>query len=113
MDDLVERLSRGGHDVEIVLRSGRTPSAFKACIDRRFVHIKFPGTRGGTELGVPLDIERCDVASADWHLGAGRVHLEGLLTLNFVKIRCVVDVDLASLAGRGGVHLVEADAAVM
>src|SRR6266849_3676419 len=101
MDDLVRRLSEGRHDVEITLRGGRTPAALKACIERRFVHIKFTGTRGGTELGVPLDMDRCNVAAADWQLGTGRIHLEGPLTLNFVKVRCLADVDVASLVGNG------------
>ncbi|MGH9348423.1 MAG: MbtH domain protein [Vicinamibacterales bacterium] len=107
MDDLVRRLSEGQHDIEIVLRAGRTADALKACIDRRFVHVKFTGTRGGTELGVPLDMDRCDVDAADWERGAGRVHLEGPLTLNFVKVRCLADVDLASLAGNGCLAVVE------
>jgi hypothetical protein len=44
---------------------------------------------------------RCDVGRADFACGSGAVHLEGDLALNFVKLRCVIDVDLVSFAGTG------------
>ncbi|MFI6058270.1 hypothetical protein [Streptomyces sp. NPDC051286] len=55
---------------------------------------------------------RCRVASArvggssvrDFVEGTGSVHVEGILTLNYVQVRCVADIDLTSLSGSG--HLV-------
>ena len=52
---LVERLSQGSHRVEASLRPDKTVQLLKECIDRGYVHIRFPDTRGGTELGVRLE----------------------------------------------------------
>jgi hypothetical protein len=101
MDELVTKLSEGRHPVEVVLRAERSAREFLACIERRFVHIKFTGTRGGTELGVPLDWSNCAIDRASFDAGRGQVHLEGLLQLNFVPVRCVADVDVAALSGTG------------
>ena len=100
-DDLVQRLSEGEHPVEAGLRPERTVQALKACIDRDYVHIKFTETKGGTELGVRLDHEATDLSKADLEKGTGAVHLVGDLTLNYVKVRCVADIDLGTLAGTG------------
>jgi hypothetical protein len=65
------------------------------------VHIKFTETRGGTELGIPVDLDRSELAAADFHKETGKLHLVGALTLDFVKVRCVADIDLPSLSGKG------------
>jgi hypothetical protein len=59
-------------------------------------------------LGVRLDREACDFSEADFERGEGHVHLEGGLTLDYVKVRCVADLDLSTLAGKG--HLVKVEA---
>lgn len=103
-DDLVSRLSKGDHLVESSLRPEKTVQALKERIDLGYVHIKFTQTRGGTELGVRLDREALDLSQADFEGQKGTVHLEGELTLNYVKVRCIADIDLQTLAGKG--HLV-------
>jgi uncharacterized protein YbdZ (MbtH family) len=103
-DDLVKRLSEGDHPVEASLRPAKTVQALKERIDLGYVHIKFTGTRGGTELGVRLDPDAIDISQADFENATGTVHLEGGLTLNYVKVRCIADIDLQTLAGTG--HLV-------
>lgn len=65
------------------------------------VFIKFTETRGGTDLGVKLDKEATDLSAADFAAAAGRAHVEGTLTLNDDAVRCVADIDLATLAGTG------------
>jgi hypothetical protein len=75
-----------------------------------YVHVKFTGTRGGTELGVRLDPVALDVSKADFEGASGTVHLEGGLTLNYVKVRCVADIDLQTLTGTGRLVPVEASA---
>jgi hypothetical protein len=35
------------------------------------------------------------------------VHLEGGLILDYVKVRCIADIDLTSLAGQGHLAIVE------
>jgi uncharacterized protein YbdZ (MbtH family) len=108
-ESVVDRLSAGDHPVELGLRPERSVQVLANAIDKGVVHVTFTGTRGGTEIGVPLDRERCDVTTADLQRGRGAIHLEGELSLNFVKVRCVVDVDLATLAGTG--HLIKLTAA--
>lgn len=105
---LVDRLCEGDHPVEAGLRPERTAKLFKEAIDRNYVHVKFTNTRGGTELGVRLDRDACDFNQADFEKGAGLIHIEGGLTLDYVKVRCVADLDLSTLEGRG--HLVRVDA---
>jgi uncharacterized protein YbdZ (MbtH family) len=100
-DDLVSRLSKGEHLVESSLRPEKTVQALKERIDLGYVHIKFTETRGGTELGVRLDREALDLSHADFEGQKGTVHLEGELTLNYVKVRCIADINLQTLAGKG------------
>jgi uncharacterized protein YbdZ (MbtH family) len=105
---LVDRLCEGDHSVEAGLRPEKTVKLFKEAIDRNYVHIKFTKTRGGTELGVRLDREACDFSQADFDNGSGTVHVEGNLTLDYVKVKCIADIDLATLEGVGHLEKVEA-----
>lgn len=101
VEDLVDRLSKGNHPVEVSLRPERNLRSFKESIDRGYVHIRFTGTRGGTELGVRLDREAGETRQADFTGETGTVHLVGDLTLNYRKVRCLADIDLATLTGQG------------
>jgi uncharacterized protein YbdZ (MbtH family) len=103
-DSLVSRLSKGRHKVESSLRPEKTANALKERIDLGYVHVKFTETKGGTELGVRLDRDATDLSQADFENQSGTVHLEGDLTLDYVKVRCIADIDLQTLAGQG--HLV-------
>jgi uncharacterized protein YbdZ (MbtH family) len=98
---LVEKLCVGDHSVIASLRPEKTVKAFKDRIDMGYVHIKFTETKGGTELGIRLDQDALDLSRADFENQAGSAHLEGELTLDYVKVRCVVDLDLKTLAGKG------------
>jgi hypothetical protein len=108
---LVDRLCEGRHPVEVGLRPEKTVKLFKEAIDRDYVQIKFTETKGGTELSVKLRREGCDFSQADFENGTGSVHVEGDLTLDYVKVRCVADVDLATLKGEGHLIKVSADSA--
>jgi len=105
---LVDRLCEGDHPVAVGLRPEKTVKVFKEAIDRNYVHIKFTDTKGGTELGIALDNGACDFTGADFEKGAGSVHIEGGLTLDYVKVKCVADIDLRTLEGKG--HLVKVEA---
>jgi len=107
-DDLVQRLCAGAHAVEVVLRPERSAQALKACIDLGYVHIKFVNTNGGTELGVRLEPNALDLGAADFARQSGHVHLVGGLTLNYVPVRCIADIDLTTLTGQGYLRPVEA-----
>ncbi len=104
MNELVQRLAEGDHPVTV---GGPQPSLqeFRKRIEEiGYVFIKFTATQGGTDLGVRVDKTRTDVGTADFESGSGTVHVEGTLTLNYVKVRCIADIDLATLNGTG--HLV-------
>jgi uncharacterized protein YbdZ (MbtH family) len=102
---LVDSLSTGDHAVEVELRPEKTVKLFKEAIDRDYLHIKFVETKGGTELGFRLDRSTSDFSAADFENGKGMAHVEGNLTLDYVKVKCVADIDLRSLKGKG--HLVK------
>jgi len=107
--ELVERLCVGDHPVKVIIRPHETVAGFKERIEMGHVHIQFTDTRGGTEAGVRLDATATDVSKADFEAAQGTVHLEGMLTLNYVPVRCVADVNLATLEGQG--HLVSLEPA--
>ena len=106
---LVENLCVGDHPVEVGLRPDRTAKLFKEAIDRNYIHIKFTKTKGGTELGFRLNRDTSDLSAADFENAKGTVHVEGVLTLDYVQVKCVADIDLSTLAGNG--HLVKVEAA--
>ena len=104
---LVKRLAQGSHPIAAELRPEPSVQALREGIDRGHVHIKFTATRGGTELGVRLDRAACDVSRADFDNQTGTVHLEGGLTLDYVKVRCIADLDLPTLVGQGHLEIVD------
>jgi hypothetical protein len=104
MNDLVQRLSQGSHAVTV---GGPQPSLaeFRQRVENMgYVFIKFTGTQGGTDLGVRVDKAATDLGQANFDRRSGIAHIEGNLTLNYVKVRCVADIDLSTLDGTG--HLV-------
>ena len=70
-----------------------------------YVLVKFTQTRGGTELGFPLDRDATDLSGANFDEGTGTVHVEGHLILNDDPVRCIADIDLATLNGTGRLAL--------
>ncbi len=104
MNELVERLAQGEHPVMV---GGPQPSLseFQQRIEEMgYVFIKFTETRGGTDLGVHVDKGATNTHQANFEQATGTVHIEGTLTLNYVKVRCIADIDLATLRGSG--HLI-------
>lgn len=99
MSELVQRLAKGSH--KLVYSRAKSVEDLKDAIDRGYVLLKFTETRGGTELGVPLDAAKCDWAQANFAAGQGRIHLEGQLELDYVPVRMIADLDLATLSGEG------------
>lgn len=107
MDDLTRQLADGTHPVTV---GGPQPSVEDLrhrVEDIGYAFVKFTGTKGGTDLGVRLDRAACETGSADFAAGTGSVHLEGTLYLNDDPIRCIADIDLATLDGTGHVVVVE------
>lgn len=107
MNGFVERLAQGDHPVTV---GGYQPSVegLKKRIEEiGYVFIKFTDTRGETDLGVHVDKVATNLRGGDFEQAVGRVHMEGALTLNYVPVRCVVDIDLATLNGTGHLMIVE------
>jgi uncharacterized protein YbdZ (MbtH family) len=98
---LVDRLCEGDHLVEVGLRPERTARLFKEAIDRNYVHIKFTQTKGGTEVGFRLDRDTSVFGAADFESGTGIAHVEGNLILDYASVKCVADIDLSTLQGKG------------
>jgi hypothetical protein len=99
MDELVLHLSTGEHPATV---GGPNPSLaeFQQRVEEMgYVFIKFTDTRGGTDLGVRVDKSATDLSRASFDQHTGIAHIEGTLTLNYVKVRCLADIDLATLTG--------------
>lgn len=112
MDELVQRLSSGDHEVTV---GGPNPSLgeFKERLtDIQHVFIKFTGTDGGTDLGMAVDTSATVLDGADFEKGEGTVHVEGELRLNYVPVRCVADIQLAGMSGSGRLVVLEEEPAL-
>jgi hypothetical protein len=107
MSDLPDRLSQGNTKVTYRARRGDARAELKEAIDRKYVHVLFTETQGGTELGFPLDEEQSDLSGADWERGEGTIRLAGDLKLDGVPVRCVAEIDLASVEGVGRLEVRE------
>ena len=106
MFDLVQYLANGSHPVVV---GGPEPSLddLKERLNTMlYAFVKFTDTQGGTDLGVAVDPESTDLSGANFESATGTVHIEGTLTLDFVHVRCVAEIDLATMAGSG--HLIMA-----
>ena len=104
MNELTQRLTveqpviMGGADPTVEELRNRTG-------EMGYVLVKFTETRGGTELGFPLDRDKSDISKADFDSGTGTVHVEGNLILNDDPVRFIADIDLATLKGTGRLAL--------
>ena len=100
MSDLVQFLCNGEHPVVVNPRQ-KTREGIKECVARGFLLIKFTDTRGGTELGVPIDQNRSDLGGIESDDGSTEIRVVGDLELDFVPVTCVARIDLATLEGEG------------
>jgi hypothetical protein len=108
MDDLTQRLTS---DQPVVV-GGPQPTLEelkKRVTEIGHAFIKFTETHGGTDLGIRVDRAACDLSEADFENGSGTVHVEGTVILNDDPVRCVANLDLATLKGTG--HLVPVEMA--
>jgi uncharacterized protein YbdZ (MbtH family) len=103
-ESLVERLAKGTHPVRMTLSRNNDISEIRQAISRGYTFVEFTGTKGGTELGIKLIPEACDLSSVSFEDRAGTLVLSGSLVLDSVPVRCNATIDLATLTGMG--HLV-------
>src|SRR5947209_8624779 len=104
MSELVRKLSQGEHRIEVSIRPDRTPKALLGCIQKGYVHLKFPETQGGTDLYVPLDMVETRLNDANFEMGTGSIELVGKLTLDYRDVKCRAVIDLATMNGYGNLQ---------
>lgn len=108
MSKLVEHLSEGKHPV-VIAESRNSLVEFRQRVEEMgYVFVTFSQTQGETRLGIRVDKNTTDLSHADFEHGTGMVHLEGLVTLDYVRVRCVADIDLSTLRGSGHLVVLEA-----
>jgi hypothetical protein len=100
MNELVQRLSEGQHAVDFESRT-KELKGIKERIDNGFVFVTFTQTMGGTELGINIEPELTDLSKTDFEQGNGTFQVSGTCTLNYQKVRCIADIDLATRKGIG------------
>ncbi len=105
INELVKRLSEGKHEVVIGHRD-EPYEEIKERIEDGYIHIKFTQTRGGTELGINVDLESTNLKDLDFTKGEGLLHIEGATNLNYNAVRLIADIDLASRKGEGYLEVV-------
>lgn len=98
---LVDRLSLGDHKIVVSQQPEPTVKALKEAVDSGYVRVKFTETEGGTELGFKVDAGASDLTGANFDEGTGKVRLVGGLTLDYVKVSCIAEIDLKTLDGVG------------
>ena len=106
INELVQRLSEGKHEVVIGHRD-ESYEEIKQRIEDGYIHIKFTQTRGGTELGINVDLNNTNLKELDFNKGEGLLHIEGTTNLNYNDVRCIADIDLATRKGEGCLQVVE------
>lgn len=100
---LVEKLAAGEHPIEVCARSNekdRLADLIRA-IGFNLVHVTFPNTIGGTELGLHLQRELCDPLDivADGSQNPETLKIVGDLTLDWVPIRVTATISLKDFTG--------------
>ena len=108
---LVDRLCVGDHRIVVSQRPEPSVKALKEAIDNGYVRVTFTETKGGTELGFKVDKDASDLSGGSFDEGTGKVRLVGGLTLDYVKVRCIAEIDLQTLAGQGRLEKVAEAAA--
>jgi len=96
MDELVQMLSDGEHNAEVL--HSKDASEVKEQVDRKWINMKF--TDIGTSITFQLDEARSDYASGDYDSDEGKVKFVGKHTLNYEPVWVVMDFDLATLKGK-------------
>jgi len=100
MDDLVERLSNK-QSIDFESRADTLEEVKERLTEMKFVFITFTETKGGTELGIEVDIDLTDIKNADFDKGTGVISVVGTCILNYQKVRCNAEVDLFTKKGIG------------
>lgn len=105
---LVERLVEGENQIEVCTRAeaDKKREDLIRQIGYDLVHVKFPNTRGGTEIGIRLQRELCGdlEVPAEESDEPATVKLVGDLTLDWIPIRVTALVSLQDYTGTATVE---------
>jgi uncharacterized protein YbdZ (MbtH family) len=102
---VVEKLSHGYHPVEIIGVGEDPLRRLRERIELGHVMVRFPETRGGTELGIRFDPKGLELAGCNLDAGTGELRLRGELTLDGTRVRVHADIDVSRMAGRGRLEI--------
>ena len=108
VNELVKRLSDGKHEVVIGHRD-EPYEEIKQRIQDGYIHVKFTQTKGGTELGINVDLDNTNLKTLDFNKGEGTLHIEGTTSLNYNEVRCIADIDLATKKGQGYLQVIKVE----
>lgn len=99
MDELIRQLTAGVHPVAICEPwIGKLQDHLEKT---GHLEIVFTQINGASSLGVDLDREECDFATADFEGRKGQVRLEGIVTLDQRAYWCAAYIDLSTMDGTG------------
>jgi hypothetical protein len=108
MDNLVERLLQK-QPIDFESRTDTLEEVKKRLTEIKFVFVTFTETRGGTELGIDVDLDLTSIENADFEKGSETIHVVGTCILNYQKVRCITDVDLSTKKGTGYLEPLDSD----
>lgn len=104
MDELVKILSEKDHSI-VANNPEKSVKALQDRLDLNYLHILF--TETNTELGVTLDKDSCDLSTADFDKEKGTIHIEGVLTLNYERVKCIANINIETMEGTGKLVIME------
>jgi uncharacterized protein YbdZ (MbtH family) len=103
---VVETLSHGDHRVEIIGLGDDPSRRLRERIELGHIMVRFPETRGGTELGIRFDPKTLELAGCDLEARQGMLALQGRLTLDGTRVCVHATINVADMAGRGWLEIV-------
>ena len=106
-ESLPVRLSRGSHPVELALRPEQSLDALLRQVKTGCLPVRFTGTRGGTELSVPLEPSVVQLIGDQIARGETAIQVIGALTLDYTRVRCLADIDVTTFTGSGRLELLK------
>jgi uncharacterized protein YbdZ (MbtH family) len=103
---LVQRLSGDNHRVEVRTTVEDKTAYLRDRLEIGYLHVFFPDTRGGTEIGVKLDAETSNIALEQIAKG-NDINLRGHLVLDDIAAVCQIRLHPSDLVGRGGLSALD------
>jgi hypothetical protein len=104
INELVKRLSTNRHEVILGSRD-ESDEEIKQRIRDGYIHIKFTQTKGGTELGVEIDLKYTNIKELDMDIKS-LFHIEGITNINYNSVRCIADIDFETRKGEGYLQVI-------